>query len=98
MINIFLLLGFIISIKYIIKLLINKFKINAKKITIYCGLPSTILSICSFILVNYWINNYYFNDDILAGLAEYVLSILWLICSISTLIITIVYNKKESEK
>lgn len=95
LINIFLLLGFIIGIKYIIKLLINKFKISVRKIIIYCELPSFILSIFSFILVKYLINNNYFNDGMLAGLAEYLLSILWLICSISILIITIIYDKKD---
>lgn len=93
LVDILLALCFIIGMVYVIKLCIKKFQISVKKFIIYSELPSTILSSLSFIVVNYLINHNYFGDGMLAGFAEYILSIIWLICSASILVVTIIVHK-----
>lgn len=93
LIDVLLVPGFIIGMVYISKLCINKFQINVKKFIIYSELPSTILSLLSFFVVNYLIDHNYFGDGMLAGFAEYILSIIWLICSASILVVTIIVHK-----
>lgn len=91
--DIVLLICFVICMTYILKLLINKAKINVKKIVIYFEIPCAVLSVLALIVVKYWINNNYFGDGMLAGLAEYIFSVLLLICSLSTIVITIILRK-----